>query len=186
MELTGCTGIPDHRCRREGVSVQYSSEVNSEQFSFYSVVLRTCFLSLSSCRHLKRALFLIRKVVKYYTIFGVVNLFVLIIMPVLRNVHELPFLMWTPYDIQKSLPFFYFMYAFHCGNAFFAGGGNLAVNMFVYSTLVVMEFILHLLGARMKRLGYGDGQPINTNLNHKVSYYREVIYCVKMHLRIDR
>lgn len=108
------------------------------------------------------------------------------VMPMLRNVHELPFLTWLPYDIQKSLPFFYFMYAFHFGNAVYAGGSNLAVNMFVYSTLVMMEFCLNLLGARLTRLGYGDGQPQNTNLQRKVSCYKDIIKCVQLHLQIDR
>lgn len=98
-------------------------------------------------RLLHRALFFVRKLVKYYSIFGAMNMFVLVLMPVVRNVHELPFPTWLPYDVQKSLSFFYFMYSFQFGNALYAGGANLAINMFVYSTLVVMEFCLNLLGA---------------------------------------
>lgn len=113
-------------------------------------------------------------------------MFVLVLMPVVRNVHELPFPTWLPYDVQKSLSFFYFMYSFQFGNALYAGGANLAINMFVYSTLVVMEFCLNLLGARLMRLGFADGKSANTNLPHKASQYKELIKCIQLHLQIDR
>lgn len=114
---------------------------------------------------------------RYNTIFGAVNLSVLIVMPVLRNVHEIPFPMWTPYDVNKSLPFFCFMYAFQLGNAIFAGGANLAVNMFVYLTLVMMEYALNLLGARFMRLGTAIDQSAN---------YKDIVNCVKLHWQIEK
>lgn len=137
-------------------------------------------------RYLHRAIFFIRKLIKYYTIFGAVNVTVLMMMPVMRNVRELPMHTWAPYDIQKSWPFYVFMYLFQLGAGVYAGGSNLAVNMFVYSTFVIMEFCTNLLGARLMRLGFNDSPAITRNKWHKASHFRSIIDCVRLHLQIDR
>lgn len=174
MENVGCTRIRDQSPGGKCVSCDI---VNAVKWLFHAP---------HPCRFIHRVLFFVQKVVKYYSIFGALNLSILIVMPVLRNVHELPFLTWAPYDVQKSLVLFYLHYAFHFGNALYAGGGNIAVNMFVYTTLVVIEYFLNLLGARLQRLGNVNGRQNNMNAQHKQSCYRDIISCVKLHLQIDR
>lgn len=126
----------------------------------------------------------IRKIINYYSIFGAVNLTILIIIPLLTLDYRLPFYLWIPFDIYRSKYIFGTVYFYQFCCAIYAGGGNIAVNMYTYSMLVCLEFYIKLLSARLKRLGHDVRMVKNEKLGEKVSFYNETIRYVLLHLKI--
>lgn len=79
------------------------------------------------------------------------------------------------------------MYIYQFGNVVYAGGLNIAVNMYLFSTFVYVNFSLLLLGGRMRRLGYPSGhyEQYTTTPKMKQSFYKEICSCIQFHLKID-
>lgn len=61
------------------------------------------------------------------------------------------------------------------------------VNMYVFAVMVCLNFCLALFRSRIERLGYKSGHSEYwTELpRNRISYYKEVIDFVTLHLKID-
>lgn len=140
-----------------------------------------CELVLLVRRFVERGRFFIGKVVKYYTIFDALNLALLMAMPFLVHEHRLPMETLTPIDYYKHKYAFVILYVQQVGDAFFAGGTNLAVNMFMYATFVETEFLISLMGKRVQEIGHDIDCM---RCPKRVSYYREMLESVKYHTEI--
>lgn len=126
----------------------------------------------------------IRKIVHTYSLFATLNLIILILMPLLTN--KLPFNSWYPFDVHKANYRYYLAWLFQFGCGIFAGGSNIAVNMYIYSVLVCVEFCLNLLGMRLMGLGHKKKQMAWSNQRETVTLYREMVELILLHIQIDR
>lgn len=59
---------------------------------------------------------------------------------------RLPYMMLVPFGFDKTNIGFYIMYIYQFGNVVYAGGTNIAVNMYLFATFVCVDFSLLLLG----------------------------------------
>lgn len=108
--------------------------------------------------------------------------------PVLERKKHLPFPMYVPFAIDETNIGFYLTYLYQFGNVVYAGGINIAVNMYIFDAFVCVNFFLSLLSSRISRLGYSSGyNECYTNTPQiKQSFYREVCQSIELHLKIDR
>lgn len=129
----------------------------------------------------------ITKIINPYSCFGAINLLVAYLTPLMEWKKRLPYMMLVPFGFDKTNVGFYLMYIYQFGNVVYAGGTNIAVNMYLFSTLVCVDFFLLLLGCRVRRLGYPSGQneQYTVTPKSKESFYREMCGCIRFHLKID-
>lgn len=137
-----------------------------------------------NCSHVERALVFIKKLVKYYSLLGALNGVMLVTKPILANDGTLPMETLPAFDHSKHRAFFWLSYLNQAGNDFFAGGSNVAVNLFVYCVLVCIEFAVNVLGDRLKRLGHSveSRKPAHGNDGRN---YSELIEDVRFHIEIE-
>lgn len=108
--------------------------------------------------------------------------------PVMERKKHLPYIMYVPFGIDKTNVGFYVTYLYQFGNVVYAGGINIAVNMYLFDAFVFVTFVLSLLSCRVRRLGYSSGynEEYTNTPNKKQSFYRELCQSIEMHLKIDR
>lgn len=108
--------------------------------------------------------------------------------PVLARQRQLPYSMYVPFGIDQTEIGFYIAYLYQLGNVVYAGGINIAVNMYLFDAFVSVNFFLSLLSSRARRLGYDSGynEWYTKTPNFKQSFYREVCYLIELHLKIVR
>lgn len=113
---------------------------------------------------------------------------VLVFMPLLEWTRRLPFFMWLPFDVNNANNYvFGLVYLFEFCCAFYAGGSNIMANMYVFFVLICLNCCLKLFSSRVMRLGYdNDYSESWTRLPHnKITFYKEMIGFVNLHLKID-
>lgn len=140
------------------------------------------------CRLLDVSKFNIVKIINIYSIFGALNLMVMYSIPIMIHERRLPFFMYVPFGIDQTTIGYCFMYLYQFGNVVYAGGLNIAVNMYLFAMFVCMTFFLSLLSSRLSRLGYSKGSnEIWTKTPYlRQSYYREVCGLIELHLKIAK
>lgn len=108
-------------------------------------------------------------------------------MPIFQEGRNLAFNLWLPYDPFKTNIAFYLTYFHQFGCVIYAGGSNIAINLYVFSILICLNFYLMLLNERVKRIGYVNGYNDDTKSTQfmKTSFYREMIDRITLHLKID-
>lgn len=96
----------------------------------------------------------------------------------------LPLTSLVQFDHQKH-PFCYWMlYVYMFGNAIFAGGSEFAINLYLFFIIISIEFVINLLGARLRRFGHSKIEELRTNqaeLNHKA-----VVKLIKCHIEAGK
>lgn len=108
-------------------------------------------------------------------------------MPVLMWERRLPYFMYIPFGIDRTNFGYGLLYAYQFGNSVYAGGLNIAVNMYLFGMFVCITYFLSLLGSRVSLLGHASGQnggKIQTP-NLRRSFYREMCENIEFHLKID-
>lgn len=146
-------------------------------------------LSYLQChRIVDHAKYQIIKIIDNYSIFGAVNLMVAYLTPVIERNKRLPYIMYVPFAIDETAVGFYVAYLYQFGNVLYAGGINIAVNMYLFSAFTSVNCFLSLLSSRVRCLGYPNGvNEMWTNTpTHRKSFYKEICECIEMHLKIDR
>lgn len=108
--------------------------------------------------------------------------------PVLEQKRRLPYNMYVPFGIDRTNIGFGLAYLYQFGNVVYAGGINVAVNMYLFDAFVCVNFFLILLSSRVSRLGYASGYNERyTNVpQRKQLFYRDVCESIELHLKIDR
>lgn len=108
--------------------------------------------------------------------------------PVMERKKHLPYIMYVPFGIDKTNVGFYVTYLYQFGNVLYAGGFNIAVNMYLFDAFVFVNFVLSLLSSRVTRLGYSSGynEEYTKIPNTKHSFYQEICQLIEMHLKINR
>lgn len=108
------------------------------------------------------------------------------VMPVLMWERRLPYFMYIPFGIDRTNFGYGLLYAYQFGNSVYAGGLNIAVNMYLFGMFVCITYFLSLLGSRVSLLGHTSGQnggKIKTP-NLRRSFYREMCENIGFHLKI--
>lgn len=107
--------------------------------------------------------------------------------PALERKKRLPYNMYVPFAIDETNIGFYLTYLYQFGNVVYAGGINIAVNMYLFDAFVCVNFFLSLLSSRVSRLGYSSGynEYYTKTPHNKQSFYREVCQLIELHLKID-
>lgn len=113
---------------------------------------------------------------------------VLILAPLFESKPRLPFFTWLPFDTYASTFSFSMVYAFQFLCAVYAGGSNVSVNMYIFLVLDCVNFILQLFNTRLANLGYANYMEHQASEIpfKKISFYRETIECIMLHLKIDK
>lgn len=117
-------------------------------------------------------------------VFVIFTLVLIYIAPALMWEKRLPYFMYIPFELDKTNFGFGLMYAYQFGNDVYAGGLNVAVNMYFFGMFVCITYTLSLLGARVSSLGHSRGAKIQTP-QVKQSFYREMCEIIEFHLKID-
>lgn len=129
------------------------------------------------------------KIINGFSWFAALNMLVLVMAPLLEAKIRLPFPTWMPFDIYKSKILFWMIYGYQAGVATFAGGSNIAVNMYIFIVLDIINFILELFNTRVAVLGYANDMKkhsANTVPHSRVSYYEDTVECIELHLQIEK
>lgn len=108
--------------------------------------------------------------------------------PIMERKRHLPYIMYVPFGIDKTNVGFCLAYLYQFGNVVYAGGINIAVNLYLFDVFVFVNFVLSLLCSRVKRLGYPSGynELYTTTPAIQKSFYRQVCQMIELHLKIDR
>lgn len=96
--------------------------------------------------------------------------------------------MYVPFGIDETNVGFCLAYLYQFGNVVYAGGINIAVNLYLFDVFVFVNLALALLSSRVKRLAYPSGynELYTRTPIKKKSFYREVCQLIKINLKIDR
>lgn len=82
----------------------------------------------------------------------------------------LPIKSLVRFDHQKH-PFCYWMlFVYMLLNAVFAGGSEFTINLYLFFIVISIEFVINLLGARLRRFGHSQIEELTANqaaLDHK-------------------
>lgn len=133
------------------------------------------------------AKFHITKEINNYSCFVIFTLILITIAPVLMWERRLPYFMYVPFGIDQTNFGFGFLYAYQIGNEIYAGGLNIAVNMYLFGMFVCITYFLSLLSSRVSRLGHENGYNrgrIKTPIL-RMSFYRDMCDIIEFHLKID-
>lgn len=94
---------------------------------------------------------------------------------------RLPYFMYIPFEMTRTNFGFGLLYAYQFFCDIYAGGLNLAVNMYLFGMFVCITYSLSLLGSRVSLLGHSRGGQIESIQ----SFYREMCEIIEFHLKID-
>lgn len=134
------------------------------------------------------AKFHITKVINNYSYFVIFTMVLIYIAPALMWERRLPYFMYIPFGIDRTNIGFGLLYAYQFGNDIYAGGLNIAVNMYLFGMFVNITYFISLLSSRVSSLGhecnYNDSRRIKTPTTRK-SFYREMCEIIAFHLKID-
>lgn len=100
---------------------------------------------------------------------------------------RLPYFMYIPFGMDRTNFGFGLLYVYQFGNDIYAGGLNIAVNMYLFGMFVNITYFISLLSARTSLLGHANdtnGGRIKTPTSRK-SFYREMCAIIGFHLKID-
>lgn len=166
-------------------SKRKSEKMESTHFNYKRFSPYLFYLFADRC--VERAKIHIQKILNVYGIFGWINLGVLLVMPIFQKGRNLAFNLWLPYDPFKTNLAFYLTYFHEFGCVIYAGGSNIAINLYVFSILICLNFYVTLLNERVKRIGYANGYNDDSKSTQfmKTSFYREIIDRITLHLKID-
>lgn len=133
------------------------------------------------------AKFHITNVINNYSLFVIFTMVLIYVAPVLMWERRLPYFMYIPFGIDRTNFGFGILYAYQFGNDIYAGGLNIAVNMYLFGMFVCITYFLSLLCSRVSLLGYAndrnDGR-LKTPVS-RVSFYRGMCDIIGFHLKID-
>lgn len=107
--------------------------------------------------------------------------------PLLIWERRLPYFMYVPFGLDRTNFGFGLLYVYQMGNQIYAGGLNIAVNMYLFGMFVSITYFISLLSSRISLLGYENGYNggrIKTPSSIK-SFYREMCEIIEFHLKID-
>lgn len=99
------------------------------------------------------------------------SLTVMMTRPVVANDRTLAATTVAKFDHEEHLFWYWSMLIYQLLDAFFAGGGDFAINLFLYFIIICIEFVINLLGARLRRFGYEKMEMLTSNqaaIDHKM------------------
>lgn len=138
-------------------------------------------------RYVETAKFHITKVINNYSIFVIFTMAFIYVSPLLIWERRLPYFMYVPFGLDRTNFGFGLLYVYQMGNQIYAGGLNIAVNMYLFGMFVSITYFISLLRSRISLLGYKNGYNggrIKTPNSIK-SFYREMCEIIEFHLKID-
>lgn len=101
---------------------------------------------------------------------------------------RLPYFMYIPFGIDRTNFGFGLLYAYQFCDSVYAGGLNIAVNMYLFGMFVNIEYFISLLSSRVSTLGLESNCDNSGRIktpNSRKSFYREMCEIIKLHLKID-
>lgn len=132
-------------------------------------------------RHVDRTLFYL-KMLRYFLVFVTISFAMLMTRPIVTGEKVLPFTTIVKFDHEKYKIFYWAMFANQLLDAFFAGGAEFAINLYLYFIIICIEFMINLLGQRLYRFGHDKFDEL-TKSRRDIDR-RMIIDIIKYHIEI--
>lgn len=100
--------------------------------------------------------------------------------PVVVNERELAATSIVRFNHQKHLFWYWVMFFNQLLNAWFAGGIDFSINLYLHFIIICIEFVLNLLGARLRRFGHEKLEELVANQTAKD--YKVIVELIKHHI----
>lgn len=102
--------------------------------------------------------------------------------PVVSDDYGLPFTTVLQFNHEKHLVWYWLMVINQLLNAFFAGGGEFAINLYLYFIIICIEFAMNLLGSRLK--SFGNEKNRKTSSSQRKKDHEKAIELIRYHIEI--
>lgn len=102
--------------------------------------------------------------------------------PIVGGEKELPITTVVRFNHEQHIIWYWLMYINQLLNAFFAGGGEFAINLYLYFIIICIEFVMNLLGQRLMSLGNEKARELS-HAQH-VKDHKKIVELVRYHIEI--
>lgn len=97
--------------------------------------------------------------------------------------HQLPYMLWTPFDQTGSFSTYTTMFLFEAMSILVAGAMSIYAAAYILLVLILSKYNYDLLGERAAHIGY---QSSNNGQGQQNETYAEMVQLIKLHLKMNR
>lgn len=120
---------------------------------------------------------------RYFLVFVTISFTMLMTRPIAINERTLPVTTIVRFNHEEHKTFYWVMFLNQLLDAFFAGGADFAINLYLYFIIICIEFVINLLGQRLCRYGHDKFDELTQSrkeIDHKM-----IVAMIKSHIEIS-